>query len=53
MTKGETAAWKKDAGPMSNYFSSVNRNKRSVTLDLKKQEGKKILRNLLRDADVM
>jgi crotonobetainyl-CoA:carnitine CoA-transferase CaiB-like acyl-CoA transferase len=34
------------------YFMSVNRNKRSVTVDLKQPEGKEILRKLLASADV-
>jgi crotonobetainyl-CoA:carnitine CoA-transferase CaiB-like acyl-CoA transferase len=35
------------------YFASFNRNKRSMTLDLKSEEGKGILRRLLADADVL
>lgn len=53
MMQGETAKWKRDAGPMSNYFSSVNRNKRSITLDMKHEKGKEILKKLAVDADVM
>jgi crotonobetainyl-CoA:carnitine CoA-transferase CaiB-like acyl-CoA transferase len=34
------------------YFSSVNRNKRSVALDLKSEEGKDILRRLAGTADI-
>ncbi len=37
----------------SAYFASVNRNKRSLTLNLKKDAGKKILFELLKDADVL
>ncbi|KAJ6002538.1 fungal-specific transcription factor domain-containing protein [Penicillium sp. IBT 35674x] len=51
--KGEDAAWKNEAGPISNYFSAVNRNKRSVTLNLKDEKGKEILLNLARNADVL
>ncbi|KAJ5814243.1 uncharacterized protein N7503_000993 [Penicillium pulvis] len=51
--KGEDAAWKNEAGPISNYFSAVNRNKRSVTLNLKNEKGKEILLNLARNADVL
>ena len=36
----------------SAYFLSVNRNKRSVTLNLKTEEGKRILHELVRDADI-
>jgi crotonobetainyl-CoA:carnitine CoA-transferase CaiB-like acyl-CoA transferase len=35
------------------YFASYNRNKRSLTLDLRSDEGKEILRDLLRGADVV
>src|SRR5881227_67285 len=35
------------------YFASFNRNKRSLTLDLRKSEGKDILRELIRRADVV
>jgi crotonobetainyl-CoA:carnitine CoA-transferase CaiB-like acyl-CoA transferase len=35
------------------YFASFNRNKRSITLDLRSEEGKEILRDLIRRADVV
>lgn len=35
------------------YFASFNRNKRSLTLDLRSAEGKEVLRDLLRTADVV
>lgn len=38
---------------MSCYFAAVNRNKRSITLDVKHDEGKKILLRLVEDADVL
>ncbi|KAF5230939.1 hypothetical protein FANTH_13618 [Fusarium anthophilum] len=53
MMPGEPEKWKKTAGPISNYFSAVNRNKRSITLDLKQREGKEILRKLASNADVL
>ncbi len=37
----------------SSYFATFNRNKRSLTLDLRKEEGKEILRDLIRRADVV
>jgi len=40
----------KDDGSV--YFNSVNRNKRSLTLNLKDEEGKAVLRQLLSTADV-
>jgi crotonobetainyl-CoA:carnitine CoA-transferase CaiB-like acyl-CoA transferase len=38
---------------MSFYFATFNRNKRSITLDLRKPQGKEILRDLIRRADVV
>lgn len=35
------------------YFASFNRNKRSLTLDLRSPEGKEVLRALIRTADVV
>src|ERR1700761_2523513 len=35
---GEAESWKPNLGPMSYFFASLNRNKRSITLDLKKPE---------------
>jgi succinate--hydroxymethylglutarate CoA-transferase len=49
--KGEAASWSTDT-PISYYFASVNRNKRSITLDLKKQAGLDILYELARTSDV-
>lgn len=37
----------------SHFFEAFNRNKRSITLDLKKDEGKKVLRKLVLNADVL
>jgi succinate--hydroxymethylglutarate CoA-transferase len=51
--KEEATAWKPDIGPMSFYFASVNRNKRSVTLDLKKPEALDIVHKLVKESDVV
>ncbi|MBI3127248.1 MAG: CoA transferase [Candidatus Tectomicrobia bacterium] len=50
----DTRAW----GPpflngVSTYFISINRNKKSVTLDLKKERGKALLAGLIRASDVV
>lgn len=50
----ETRGW----GPpfndgLSAYFSGANRNKRSIGLDLRKDEGRAVLFRLLEDADVL
>jgi formyl-CoA transferase len=50
----DTRAWGPPfAGTESAYFLGVNRNKRSVTLDLKSERGQQILRDLIRRADVV
>jgi len=44
-------------GPFKNkesaYFISINRNKKSITLDLKKEKGKKIFKDLVKISDVV
>jgi succinate--hydroxymethylglutarate CoA-transferase len=41
------------AGSEAAYFLGINRNKRSVTLNLKSSEGQEILKSLLKTADVV
>ncbi|KAK0525098.1 hypothetical protein OC834_005285 [Tilletia horrida] len=43
----------KSLPPESAYFLCVNRGKRSVTVDMKNPEGRKILHNLVKSADVL
>lgn len=50
---GEDKMWKPGAGPMSNYFSAVNRNKKSVALNLKHQRGREVFLEMVKDADVV
>jgi succinate---hydroxymethylglutarate CoA-transferase len=51
---GETAQkWKASHPLMSLYFASVNRNKRSVTLNLKSESGRRIVRELVTRSDVL
>jgi crotonobetainyl-CoA:carnitine CoA-transferase CaiB-like acyl-CoA transferase len=40
-------------GGESSYFQSVNRNKKSLTLDLKAEEGKKIAHQLIEKSDIL
>ena len=49
----DTRAWAPFVGGWSTYFLSVNRNKKSVAIDLKLPEGRALLENLIRDADVL
>jgi crotonobetainyl-CoA:carnitine CoA-transferase CaiB-like acyl-CoA transferase len=41
------------AGTESAYFLGANRNKRSVTLDLSSEKGRDIVKQLIRDADIV
>lgn len=47
----------RDWGPFFNgqstYYLCANRNKRSITLDLKTEEGKEQLKTLIKDADIL
>lgn len=38
---------------ISLYYMAVNRNKRAITIDLKTDEGKEIVKKLIKDADVV
>ncbi|MCP4624376.1 MAG: CoA transferase [bacterium] len=50
----ETRLWGPPfAGDESAYFFSLNRNKRSLTLNLKTEAGQKILRSLISQSDVL
>jgi formyl-CoA transferase len=51
----ETRLWGPpfDAEGISAYFAGINRNKRTVGLDLSRPEGQAVLRRLLEDADVL
>ncbi|KAK3071383.1 hypothetical protein LTR53_008735 [Teratosphaeriaceae sp. CCFEE 6253] len=51
--KGEAAAWKPETGPISFYFAAINRNKRSLTLDLKKPEALEVVRKMITEIDVV
>ena len=49
---GEAEVWRPDLGPMSYFFASLNRNKRSITLDLKKPEAKRAIERLVEKGDI-
>ncbi|WP_159899910.1 CaiB/BaiF CoA transferase family protein [Salinirussus salinus] len=42
----------REFSPYPEYFDTINRNKHSVALDLKSEEGQEVARTLLEDADV-
>ncbi len=53
-TGDETREWMPPAiGGISAYYLAINRNKRSVTVDLKHPEGKRVLERLIERSDVM
>ena len=49
----ETRAWAPFVDGWSTYFLSVNRNKKSLAVDLKSDEGRALIESLLRTADVL
>ena len=49
----DTRGWPPFAGGESTYFMSVNRNKHSITLNLKAPEGRDILKRLAKKSDVV
>jgi crotonobetainyl-CoA:carnitine CoA-transferase CaiB-like acyl-CoA transferase len=49
----ETRGWAPFVGGSSTYYLSVNRNKKSVAVDLKSEDGKALLHDLIRSADVL
>jgi crotonobetainyl-CoA:carnitine CoA-transferase CaiB-like acyl-CoA transferase len=49
----DTRGWPPFAGGEATYFLSVNRNKKSLTLNLKAPEGQDILRKLIARSDVV
>ena len=51
--RGDVQGGVDPATGMHTYFETMNRGKRSITLDLKKTEGQRILHRLARDADVV
>jgi len=49
----DTRGWPPFASGESTYFMSVNRNKKSVTLNLKAPEGRELLKRLTKKSDVL
>lgn len=49
----QTRSWGPFANDYSAYFAYINRNKLGMTLDLKQEEGKALLRKLITTADVI
>lgn len=51
-TGSERAKWS-ELAPESTYFLSVNRQKRSIGVDMKKKEGLDVIKRLVKQADVL
>src|SRR5262252_1289876 len=49
----DTRSWPPFVGGESTYFMSVNRSKKSITLNLKSPDGAEILRTLVKKSDVL
>lgn len=49
----DTRAWAPFVGGWSTYYLTVNRNKKSVAVDLKSADGIALLEDLIADADVL
>lgn len=50
----DTRAWGPPwAGGEAGYYLTVNRNKRSITVDIKSEQGKQIIRDLARESDII
>jgi len=49
----DTRAWAPFVGGWSTYYLSVNRNKKSVTVDLKSDEGRALLEALIQTSDIL
>lgn len=51
--EGETLRFRAEPGKETHEFVMLNSNKRAVSLDLKRSEGRAVLLDLVRDADVL
>jgi succinate--hydroxymethylglutarate CoA-transferase len=52
-TTGEGVFWKPEYPLMSLYYASINRNKRSCTINLKSKQGVEIVKEMIRESDVL
>jgi Predicted acyl-CoA transferases/carnitine dehydratase len=49
----ESRTWAPIVGGESSYFLSVNRNKRSIVVDLRRDKGREIIYRLVKTSDVI
>jgi succinate--hydroxymethylglutarate CoA-transferase len=52
-TTGEGVFWKPEYPLMSLYYASINRNKRSCTINLKTRKGVEIVKQVIKESDVV
>ena len=52
-TTGEGVFWKPEYPLMSLYYASINRNKRSCTINLKSKKGIEIVKQMIKESDVV
>ncbi|ANB11740.1 hypothetical protein AWJ20_4562 [Sugiyamaella lignohabitans] len=50
---GEGKIWKDEYPLMSLYYASINRNKRSVTVNMKNEKGIEVIKKLARESDIL
>lgn len=50
---GRGLVWRSDQTPLATYFECHNRNKKGISLDLKKEKGKEVLYRLAKQSDVL
>ena len=49
----QSREWTPIENDNSGYYAAINRNKYSVSLDINKEEGKEVIRKLVKDADIV
>ncbi|KAL4894877.1 CoA-transferase family III domain-containing protein [Aspergillus ambiguus] len=50
---GEEKLWRDGTQSMSLYFNTINRNKKSISVNLKHESGKKVILDLIKQSDVV
>lgn len=53
LTGDQSREWDPMENGYSGYYAYINRNKKGISLNLKKEEGKEVLRKLIRECDVI
>lgn len=53
LTGDQSRAWDPMLNDYSGFYAYINRNKKGISLDLKQEEGKEVLRKLIANSDVI